>query len=530
MLEINRTAFHSLGPNENRLRICLDFGTAMSKAWGSGYSDDDTIPLVLGRAAGEGNELAVPSSIFISRSGRIFFGRQAEIQETQHRQEAGIKRQRFDNLKSVLSESEIGQDLQRAKVSREIDPTQSLTIGDLLTLYLAWLTDLSLIELEQQIDITNESSSDGIRADNLRYVRRRFAIPCFENSHDEVASGGKRAQWAEMVMNKALLRAQIIADTLNGRWNEVTVREVSDLLRRVQNMDISKCNQLLASEAAVREPVAAGASRFEKAIKGDKARRILLVIDAGAGTTDFAVFQVFSSDEETRYALISSGVSMCRIAGNRVDQVLIKVILKECGVDLRQSDEEERRTVMRDLESDIRNIKQSLFREKRTRIDFRSNVKGEVRLDALLADDEYRKLGEELCMIRNKIIGDVFRKKPEDLDNIREHVRRLGRPFPVYVLLTGGSGAQPITKDLAKGRITIDELNIEFTEVEETPEWIKLLPRDQEELVTRTYPQCAVSIGGSACELPQERDDLDFMVSPAAPGARWLEGYFVKGK
>jgi hypothetical protein len=54
----------------------------------------------------------------------------------------------------------------------------------------------------------------------------------------------------------------------------------------------------LATIASVREPIAAGASLFddelgELEILGNTGpgRRYLLVIDAGAGTTDFAIFQ-----------------------------------------------------------------------------------------------------------------------------------------------------------------------------------------------------------------------------------------------
>ncbi len=525
MPDINRAAFDILGPNEDELRICLDFGTAMSKAWASRYSDDSTIPLVLGRAAGEGNELAVPSSIFISQSGKIFFGRQAEIQ---HRKEIGNRRRRFDNLKSVLCESKVDRELDEIGVSREIDPTGSLTIGGLLTLYIAWLTDLSLVELERQIHAANEPNSSGQNPNNLRYVRRRFAIPCFENSYDESVGGDRRARWARKIMRKALLRAQIIADTLNGHWDDLTVYDALRLFETVRGMEISRCDRLLARDASVREPVAAGASRFEEMITEGKARRMLLVIDAGAGTTDFAIFQVFS-DQETRYALISSGVSMCLIAGNRVDQVLMEVILDECGVDLAQNNKEDRESFKWELESNLRNIKQILFQEKRARIDFLSDVTGELHIDTLLEDHRYMKLGEELCTIRDRLIDDLFRKNPKELDDLKKHMQMLSKPFPIHVLLTGGSGEQPIIKDLAKGHIVVDGLNIEFKEVRALPNWINDLQRDQAELVARAYPQCAVSIGGSAREVPQERNDLVSMVNPAAPGERRLEGNYMKG-
>jgi hypothetical protein len=144
-VSIDARSLKKTGPSENEIRICLDFGTAMSKAWATGRSVNETIPLVLGTLAGLPNKLAVPSSIFISRSGRIYLGANAE---TQHRQELEAGRSRFDNLKRMLSEAEPGQDLDDVPLVSAIDPTNSgLSKGDLLVLYLGWLTDLAVTAL-----------------------------------------------------------------------------------------------------------------------------------------------------------------------------------------------------------------------------------------------------------------------------------------------------------------------------------------------------------------------------------------------
>ena len=54
---------------EDKIRLCLDFGTAMSKAWACGSSEKQTFPLVLGRPADGIDVLAAPSSFFISKTG-----------------------------------------------------------------------------------------------------------------------------------------------------------------------------------------------------------------------------------------------------------------------------------------------------------------------------------------------------------------------------------------------------------------------------------------------------------------------------
>jgi hypothetical protein len=70
----------------------------MSKAWACGPLLENTFPLVLGRPADGIDLLAVPSSIFISKTGRLYFGAAAE---RQHESEIHLGRQRFDNIKRL---------------------------------------------------------------------------------------------------------------------------------------------------------------------------------------------------------------------------------------------------------------------------------------------------------------------------------------------------------------------------------------------------------------------------------------------
>ena len=516
--EIIRTAFDKQGPPEEEIRLCLDFGTAMSKAWASRREDGDTIPLALGQIAGTGDTLVLPSSIYISQSGRIYFGASAE---TQHRQEIETGRQRFDNLKQMLSEAEVEQELDDVPLSSDIDPTESgLSKGDLLVLYLAWLTDLALKSLENTVDSTAISGS-------LRYVRRRFAIPCFEHALDETIRGEKRAEWATSVMERALLRAQVVADSLTGNWSDLTVEKVSPLLTECRKINIKKLTHLLAEIAPVREPVAAGASRFNEMIQWDDdvelIRRMLLVVDAGAGTTDFALFQVFQNniEGEIRYALIPSSVRMCRVAGNDVDSVIGPLALGACNIDLQTRREEEARIINISLHSQLRDIKHELFEKEEARIELRPNASGILKLISVLQDEEYNRRKEELHEVRNEIIQSVFSNQ---LDDLRTGLG--GTPYPIYVLLTGGSASLPIIRDLAKGSTTIEDVSFRFSEVSQFPGWINnSLLREQEDLILHHYSQCAVAIGGSVRELPQEISDLENVIFPPPSGQRHLEAY-----
>jgi hypothetical protein len=124
-LKLNREASSRRGPKPETLRLCLDFGTAMSKAWATGSDASETLPLIIGKAAG-GEGLTVPSSIFISNDGRIFLGQEAE---RQHRADLRSGRIRFDNLKRMLSEAEVDTELSAFPLRDGIDPTESGLTG-----------------------------------------------------------------------------------------------------------------------------------------------------------------------------------------------------------------------------------------------------------------------------------------------------------------------------------------------------------------------------------------------------------------
>jgi molecular chaperone HscA len=147
--KLNLTAFARPPIPEDTLRLCLDFGTAMSKSWACMSSSVATLPLVLGKQADGQAVLAVPSSIFITKAGTIFFGNAAE---RQHEAEIHTGRHRFDNIKRLLSEVAPDLNISEIPLTDGIDPTGSgLTKGDILVLYLAWLTDLTLKALADTI-------------------------------------------------------------------------------------------------------------------------------------------------------------------------------------------------------------------------------------------------------------------------------------------------------------------------------------------------------------------------------------------
>ena len=521
------------GPPEESLRLCLDFGTALSKACAIGRDVRETIPLVLGRYCQFDEELAVPSSIFISANGRMFFGGAAE---TQHRQEIEHGRKRFDNLKRMLSDAEVNQDLDHVTVPQDLDPTCSgLTKGDLLVLYLAWMTELAhraLNDLRQEDGIPVEVSEY-----ELRGIRRRFAIPCFSEVQGTFTeAGAPRAEWAKNALARAVVRAQVVADNLRDEWDSLTTSKAKVVVDSVRNLEQSKMPSVLTRAPSVREPIAAGASIFDEELdeieEHDETeslmRRYLMVVDAGAGTTDFAVFQVFSAAdrEKNRYALLSGSVRMSGVAGNAVDGVLWPLVLRRCGIDPATGaprSDDDFLLIKTDLAARIRAIKEALFNDEDYDVQLQPNTRGKITLVDLLEDTEYIKLAGELRSQCEMILKDLL---PEAYART---VRTKGLRVPVYVLLTGGSSKLPMVEAIGEETMNVDGVMFDMKRVRSLPDWINSLSRELSDLVGGKFAQSAVSIGGAAPVLPAELPPLIEPIVPPPAGERKLEKYPTKG-
>jgi molecular chaperone HscA len=505
----------------------------MSKAWATAREVGETLPLVIGKPAGIGETLAVPSSIFIADNGRIYFGRDAE---RQHRADSRPGRTRFDNLKRMLSEEQIGCDLFALSPRSGVDPTESgLTQGDLLVLYLAWLTDVTEKALKDALLETDGTALQD--EDTLRAVKRRFAIPCFEDAEDDHVGGIERARWAREVMRNALLRAQVLADSLSGKWNNITTALVVPMMKRLHELDVKPLTVLLMDDAEIREPIAAGASRFDSILvtggePSDRpVRRLLMVVDAGAGTTDFAMFQAITpaGKTEPRYALLRRSVRMSRIAGNEVDSILRPLILESCGINPETGyprSEEDFQYIKADLDSQLRDLKRLLFDQGTVDIELKPNARGTLELAKLLSAPSMEERARRLLQIRERLLTGVF--GPDQIEEIRV-AARTGSAYPIYVLLTGGSSGLPIIRQLATGEVEISGTQFRFSLLERLPDWIDRLPRDLGQRLASVYAQCAVAIGGSVPELPKELADFDIPITPPLPGERRLERVQMRG-
>lgn len=447
---LERTTADNLG-----VTLCLDFGTAMSKAFAM-QGDEKPIELALGVRAG-GSGYPVDSTLFITDDGLIVFGPQAVARGAQA-VESG--RARFDSPKARLSMGEQGE-IDKIYVGPDINPTTTqISEGELITLYLGYLTGLAVSELEAQ--------------GHSRYTSRRFARPCWSDD---------RNRWAEPLLRRMLAQAQILADTFDGRWQSgIPVAEAKMALAKLRELATFP-DYLL--DQGIPEPVAAAASLM---LRDEAQREIFMVVDVGAGTTDFGVFLLQNNPDKdvclTR--IIPGTIEYLPQAGNLVDDLLKFYVLDSEGIDPGSPEGKHNKTY---LDSRIRIYKETLFRDGVVEVTLANHSRVVVDRDGFLKSPRVLNFAQRLKDKLEKVlavVGDGYLDLLEKID--------------LKVVLTGGGASLPMVSDLAKGVVEVRGRKIMRKPTPVVPAWIE----ETYPQFSSQYPQLAVAIGGAAPELPEQ--------------------------
>ena len=242
------------------LRICLDFGTAMSKAFAWDSELDKPLPLRIGDAAGETSPYAVNSTIFISRGGEASFGEAAEKAWAAAGPDA---KPAFRSIKDILTVGPIT-DLSELLETQFNPSGVELSKREAIVLYLAFLTDCALGAMRQDHD------------EHSRHIPLTYTKPVFDPERD---------RWATNTLRECAAAAWGVAERLSGRWSAgIPLAELKDALSTAEPRD------LMLGEETLPEPAAAFASRVWRARVDADFRRLMMIVDVGAGTTDFAMF------------------------------------------------------------------------------------------------------------------------------------------------------------------------------------------------------------------------------------------------
>ena len=465
--------------------LCLDFGTAKSKAFAATDDEEEPelLPLPIGKADGDldGSVHEVSSSVWIDDDGLLFMGSEAVKRGINFRDS---KRRRLDSLKQEISQLHPESDpvqLHR-KLPEEVDPTSTLTYSDAITSYLAYLTDLATTVL-------NETPRVG-----TRYTPRRFTLPWWNKS---------QRQWSGKFLTKRLKRAQIIADSFHGKWHSgIHVDEIKRILRDVAAHD-EKLSWLVRAEpeSGVLEPLAAASARVWN---DQSARNVMIVVDVGAGTTDISLFWVVqqippdrlkkSSPEKLELRRQAWPIKPCgtaiKQAGDTLDSLLVAELIRKANLG--------EDTALR------RRVTDSLFRKGVRQLKERLFETGEIRV--VLVSDHIVKLTIKEFMnlqgvnVFEQLICGEIGKLLEGVDKSWKSAAEHG----ITLVLTGGGCRLPMIRNLANRRWKIGGQEVVCRLAADLP--ADLANRSIEFI--REYPRLTVAMGGALKMLLDEGEAL----------------------
>jgi len=456
---IVRTALARQAPDAPEVTLCLDFGTAKSKAfcgvWDREGPRTEWLPLDLsiGTQAqeGDGNIYSVTSSMWLSPEGSVYVGWPA-VEKSLER-EGG---RRLDSVKERLAPA------QRVDFSAPAMTCsgESLTLDEALTFYLGFLTDAALSILERKYRYP-------------RLVRRRFSLPCWPLEH---------RLWLAAEMRRRVAAAQIVADTFSGAWqgnHAETVREVvraaladSERVDYLVDRNLEARPDLAAHWGAVLEPLAAGSGRIHSS---RVTRKLCLVIDVGAGTTDIALFMVMPGPKAFPVSP-PSGISL-PLAGNEIDRLLLDSLVAQAGAIPAKRDQAKSSLALR-----IRPAKEELFREGRLELSVPGLQTLSMQRDEFLATTGMTDFGARL---RSEVEG--------FLSQVDNSFWRSEGSF--QLVLTGGGTTLPMVRSLANDALRIGRGSVQFSLEQALPDGFS--NHFGAEFETE-FPQLAVAFGGAS--------------------------------
>ena len=467
-------------------RICLDFGTAMSKATlvvdGSGMEPEQirVLPLGIPGNQEEISETMLISSVYIDNGGTLRFGKAA----VDHSMPEGAdgSRGRLDNIKRRLSEE--GWD---ERVDGLFNPTElSVSYGEMVLAYLSFLTWT-----------TNRCLADFGYPHNMP---RRFAVPCF--------SGEKRREVLHRLRD-LVGEAQILADTFGLALQDgVPLHDFVSAIRTLRKQ--TREYPYILDDVV--EPLGVANSLMSWTTPIDS---LVLVIDIGAGTSDLSLYRL-NVDPEGNQSVgveVEGSARVLTEAGDHLDQLLIALIVKKSGIN---SENESWVNVHSVLKLRIREFKESLFQEGFVFVALENWIEVEISLEEFVELEAVRKFGGNLRDTMVEILESVD-------DSWVNWIRANPQRF-LTVVLTGGGAGLPMVRGLAEGYIPVNGANIPVRRAMRFPTWL----RDVDENLEPDYPRIAVSLGGGRKRLIERGLTARITGGDVSRPPR-LGGYFQKG-
>jgi molecular chaperone DnaK (HSP70) len=349
-------------PNEG-WSIGLDFGTAYSKAAATYFSRDSNahrmIPLRLGAVAQARGALVVPSALFLN-DDKIYLGAHAPTALLEARDE---QREMLQSFKLALGVRDFEQALD-LRLTRQIDPSGEFRRGDLIAIYLAYL--LELIERAAPPDF-------GPMFGDSSKVRLRYSRPGWIPSRAAAA----HAAMEKLFRIAAHVRLDIGPQLLSSEGLPTNV--VKAALSRALSSAMVRDFPFAALDGSIYEASAVAACHFVARDAPDH----LVVVDIGAGTTDFSGFVRHASG---RIEVVPAAQRTIGVAGDVFDRALMNLLLSKAT---QHKTKQETSALWRALLANIRDLKEALLRDGKLSFEIRhENLK--CRLSQFTATEDYR--------------------------------------------------------------------------------------------------------------------------------------------
>jgi molecular chaperone DnaK (HSP70) len=443
-----------IAPRTDAWTGCIDFGTAYSKVAmvaakpRKELKAGDIRPLPIGRHDSL-NPLLLPSVVFVTAE-EVLFGGPAE-RTAQRAEREG--RSAFLSPKQYLSTHE-PEDLD-GKLDLQIDPTQSYTPRDLITLYLGYVIKRAeLAAKETQLPWP---------------PKLRIARPAWDS---------QRAEWGEAELRKLVRHAFIVLDRIDdqliarGRLDHETIKRVMSAMPETAGFPDEQIFAIEQAKATVTEATAVAAGSIRAT-----GRRIVVVADIGGGTSDFAAFMTGLPGQDV-LAEIRGSSAVLRQAGDHLDMHLRRMLLDQAGL---LPDDTAARGPSNSLRARQRSLKESLFLEGRISVEV-GDTFVEMTTEQFLNDNKVRDFSERL---RDKFYVAV--------DHAIGCAQQYGAHSPIEIMPTGGGHSLPMVQSM------IDTINRDWNFKIVTPDLVQWQDEDFE----RAKRQVAVSVGGAMKDLPR---------------------------
>jgi Hsp70 protein len=348
----------------------------------------------------------------------------------------------------------------------------SFTRGDLLTLLLAHLIWQGHTAAQQE----------GLRG----LPRLRFARPSWKADH---------ARRGEEQLLKLFAKAFAIAGTLRERLSDAhglpiaQAKSALDLLRDhsepaqllMQRVEIGEDEHDCIDRGFVPEATAVAAAAIRP---GQPGRRVFVVVDVGAGTTDFGAFVSVPGSGDGRIGELRRGQRVVLRAGNFLDEQVVALFRDKAGLTDGMAASV---APLAYLKREAARIKEDLFRKAHVTEDLPNGQLVRVTLEELLERSPIQGFAREL-----------WERFSETLSAAVDFTRGLTLPpASIEVILTGGGSGLPMVSEL----ITRAERELEYsvTQAKARPRWVESASW------SAAFSQLAVAVGGAMPVMPEQR-------------------------